>query len=734
MSFRLIAFTNRGRALQAKAQAGAQLNFTRIAVGDGQLSGQAIADLTALLHEVKSITLNKFKVLPGGKAVVGGVLSNQDIETGFWWRELGLFAQDPDLGEILYCYGNAGELAEYIPSPGGAEILEKQVDIVSVIGNAQNVSASIEQSLVYATVQDLTAHKEDHEKHIDYAVASGADDYIITIPGITQLVEGMSIKVKFTNANTGACTLNINGIGAVSIKKSNGNDLAASNIKAGQICHLVYTGSVFQLLGEGGGEYGTALPEHVLEGYSIGTENGIVDGNMPNNGPISAETITLTQQNEEYTIPKGFHSGLRKVKAVISGLVAGVIKAGVTVGGIVGTFTSDATATASRILTGFTAWVNGVLVEGTMPDNGDQSGVLEITGSNPVSKTLPAGYTTGGTIIAKLASALASVIKKGVTIGGVTGTYEAYAVNDYVPLDKIQQAPIKEWEYAGYSTIVSALDMDAAGNVYAGCRGSADNYAVKKISPTGGLIWTYLGHTGVIYDIAVDANGNVYTCAGYDDASVRKISPEGALIWKFTGFTKYVQDIAIDGNGYIYAVGPHSNDEKIKKISPSGGEVWSINQPECYHLDVDNAGNIYVRYIGTQGGMAKYDTNGNIQWWVNITGYPTHIAVSKDGQHLYVCTNANMHKCDPTNGTILWSFYSHRDSNGVKADHAGRAYYYPRSAHVFCIAPTGRVLWGIPIAMENDCGIGIKPDGSRVCVSDKNFKILEYYNGHKIIA
>lgn len=651
MSFRLIAFTNRGRALQAKAQAGAQLNFTRIAVGDGQLSGQAIADLTALLHEVKSITLNKFKVLPGGKAVVGGVLSNQDIETGFWWRELGLFAQDPDLGEILYCYGNAGELAEYIPSPGGAEILEKQVDIVSVIGNAQNVSASIEQSLVYATVQDLTAHKEDHEKHIDYAVASGADDYIITIPGITQLVEGMSIKVKFTNANTGAgaCTLNINGIGAVSIKKSNGNDLAASNIKAGQICHLVYTGSVFQLLGEGGGEYGTALPEHVLEGYSIGTENGIVDGNMPNNGPISAETITLTQQNEEYTIPKGFHSGLRKVKAVISGLVAGVIKAGVT-------------------------------------------------------------------------------------IGGVTGTYEAYAVNDYVPLDKIQQAPIKEWEYAGYSTIVSALDMDAAGNVYAGCQGSADNYAVKKISPTGGLIWTYLGHTGNIYDIAVDANGNVYTCAGYDDASVRKISPEGALIWKFTGFTKYVQDIAIDGNGYIYAVGPHSNDAKIKKISPSGGEVWSINQPECYQLDVDNAGNIYVRYTGTQGGMAKYDTNGNLQWGVSITGYPTHIAVSKDSQHLYVCTNANMHKCDPTNGTILWSFYSDQVSNGVKADHAGRAYYYPRSTHVFCIAPTGRVLWGVPIAVEYRCGIGIKPDGSRVCVSDKNFKILEYYNGHKIIA
>lgn len=154
MSFGLIAFTNRGRALQAKAQAGAQLNFTRIAVGDGQINGQAIAGLTDLIHEVKSLTINKFKTLGGGKAVVGGKLSNQDIVTGFWWREVGLFAQDPDLGEILYCYGNAGELAEYIPTPGGSEILEKQVDIVAIVGNASNISAAIEQPPIIVDYDD----------------------------------------------------------------------------------------------------------------------------------------------------------------------------------------------------------------------------------------------------------------------------------------------------------------------------------------------------------------------------------------------------------------------------------------------------------------------------------------------------------------------------------------------------------------------------------------------------
>lgn len=159
-------FTARGRALQAKAQAGAELVFTRLVVGDGQLGSQAIEDLTALINPINSLTINKFKTMTGGKAVIGGKLSNQDIVTGFYWRELGLFATDPDLGEVLYCYGNAGALAEYIPSPGGAEILEKQVDIVSIVGNAANISATLDSSLVYVTVADFEDHTGNTVIHV----------------------------------------------------------------------------------------------------------------------------------------------------------------------------------------------------------------------------------------------------------------------------------------------------------------------------------------------------------------------------------------------------------------------------------------------------------------------------------------------------------------------------------------------------------------------------------------
>jgi hypothetical protein len=152
-----LIITNKGIALQAKVQAGAELHFSRIGVGDGTLGGQSIPTLTNLISEKMSLDITKLKVLGGGKAVVGGVLSNQGVTTGFYFREIGVFAMDPDEGEILYCYGNAGSGAEYIPPGGGPDVIEKQIDIVTIIGNASNVSAEI-PSAVYATVDQLEAH------------------------------------------------------------------------------------------------------------------------------------------------------------------------------------------------------------------------------------------------------------------------------------------------------------------------------------------------------------------------------------------------------------------------------------------------------------------------------------------------------------------------------------------------------------------------------------------------
>lgn len=62
-------------------------------------------------------------------------------------------------------------------------------------------------------------------------------------------------------------------------------------------------------------------------------------------------------------------------------------------------------------------------LEGSMPNNGNQTATLSISGSSKPIKTIPAGYTTGGTITAQLSPSLAGQIVAGNTIGGVSGIF-----------------------------------------------------------------------------------------------------------------------------------------------------------------------------------------------------------------------------------------------------------------------------------------------------------------------
>ncbi|GIP25480.1 hypothetical protein J23TS9_06100 [Paenibacillus sp. J23TS9] len=128
------ALTNKGLALQAKAQAGVQLKYTKFVIGDGRLTGQSMPALTNIISPKKTVPITKLKMRPPNEAIVGFVLSNQDVATGFFFREMGLFAMDPDEGEILYWYANAGETADYIPpgTNGIVSLLEAENLVVNV--------------------------------------------------------------------------------------------------------------------------------------------------------------------------------------------------------------------------------------------------------------------------------------------------------------------------------------------------------------------------------------------------------------------------------------------------------------------------------------------------------------------------------------------------------------------------------------------------------------------------
>ncbi len=92
---------------------------------------------------------------------------------------------------------------------------------------------------------DLTANG-----NFNYDADAGAsDNYTCTITGITAYVAGIPIYFKANTANTGACTINVNTLGAIPLKiKGNTADPEDNWILVGQIVHCVYDGTVFQVL------------------------------------------------------------------------------------------------------------------------------------------------------------------------------------------------------------------------------------------------------------------------------------------------------------------------------------------------------------------------------------------------------------------------------------------------------------------------------------------------------
>lgn len=155
-AFPKMTLTNAGQALQTKVLAGETLTFTRIALGDGQLNGQPIAPLTALISQKATVEVDSVRVVNTTTAQVAGFFSNADISTGFWWRETGVFAQDPDVGEILYGYTNAGDAGDYIPTVADTRI-EKYIYCSIAVASATTVDITIPSSDTYIPVSQKGA-------------------------------------------------------------------------------------------------------------------------------------------------------------------------------------------------------------------------------------------------------------------------------------------------------------------------------------------------------------------------------------------------------------------------------------------------------------------------------------------------------------------------------------------------------------------------------------------------
>jgi hypothetical protein len=135
-----IQLTIQGKALNVKILANKiPFNVTAIGIGDGELNAQV--DPNQLSNEL--FRTGNIKVRIHNSAVVIFEIDFSDFaaesNTAWQFREIGIFADDPDDGEILYAYANAGDGFDTIPPHGASTYLKRIVRLPVEVANAANI-------------------------------------------------------------------------------------------------------------------------------------------------------------------------------------------------------------------------------------------------------------------------------------------------------------------------------------------------------------------------------------------------------------------------------------------------------------------------------------------------------------------------------------------------------------------------------------------------------------------
>lgn len=168
-AWRAGVITNKGLGLLSKLVKGHTLAITRAETGAGYVDPDLLAQQTAVSEPMQALTFSTVSYPEEGKCVIPCRLSNEEITTSYIARQIGLYAMDPDEGEILFY------ITQVEKENGGTGIPSKKLipsytstwNLVILYGMADGVTLEVDPA-------DTVSRDEMHD-YVDSAMNEIAD-------------------------------------------------------------------------------------------------------------------------------------------------------------------------------------------------------------------------------------------------------------------------------------------------------------------------------------------------------------------------------------------------------------------------------------------------------------------------------------------------------------------------------------------------------------------------------
>lgn len=191
--------TNKGLGLLSKMITGKTLTITRAETGTGWIDPELLPQQTAVSEPMQEMTFATVSYPAEGKCMIPCKLTNEKVETSYIARQIGVYAMDPDEGEILFYItqvededgGTGIPAANVIPS------YSSTWNLVIYYGMADGVDVTVDPA-------GVVSH-EDMERYVDSALEEFDVD-VASIPEIDEVL-GMVSGEGDTGTGSGTYTL-----------------------------------------------------------------------------------------------------------------------------------------------------------------------------------------------------------------------------------------------------------------------------------------------------------------------------------------------------------------------------------------------------------------------------------------------------------------------------------------------------------------------------------------------
>lgn len=156
--FNKLTITNKGQALMSKIIAGSgNIEFTKISASTNIYTESQILTLISLANVKQTVAISKITRTNNVSVQIEAAMENSKLTSGYNMNSIGLYAKDPDDGEILYAVASVptSDKGAYMPPFNGLTASGAYFKLITTVSNSDNISLEVDQAAV-ATIGDIT--------------------------------------------------------------------------------------------------------------------------------------------------------------------------------------------------------------------------------------------------------------------------------------------------------------------------------------------------------------------------------------------------------------------------------------------------------------------------------------------------------------------------------------------------------------------------------------------------